>query len=341
MTTTQYPQGAPPDRAPATEAEIRSVLDQLATLAPSAADRPTPAAQALARLQPRLESLSGSLTWLSRVFTGRRRRLAMAGAVLVAFFALFAFPGVRDVASEFLGLFRVQKFAVISVSPDQLARLEEVAESGLMPGQFEMVAEPGPRQAVGTVAAAAERVGFPVRTPAIGGEPRAVYLADGGQARLTIDLAGARSILEAVGGDPALLSDSLDGAVVDITVFPGVEQRWNSGLHLVQMPSPEIIYPAEADLTAVGEALLQFLGLAPDEAQRLAASIDWTSTLVLPIPSAAAGVAEVTVDGSSGLLMTSLNGRTAVLFWQKGGIIYVLEGPLAPEELIGLADSLR
>ncbi len=183
--------------------------------------------------------------------------------------------------------------------------------------------------------------GVVVRELADLGEPEEIYVTDGGKGQLIIDLAGARAILEATGVDAALLPDNLDGRRVEVVIFAGVEQRWPDDFWLVQTESPLVEYPEGLDPALLGQALLQVLGMNADEAARLAQNIDWTSTLLLPIPQDFASFSEVTVGGVSGLALTSLDGDRSVIMWQQEGIIYLLNGPGSTGELVSLANSLR
>jgi hypothetical protein len=158
---------------------------------------------------------------------------------------------------------------------------------------------------------------------------------------LTIDLEGSRAILEATGVDPGLLPDTLDGKQVEVSVFAGVEQRWQNGTWLLQAESPLVEYPAEMDPAVLGQALLQVLGMSEEESSRLAQDIDWTSTLLLPIPRDFATFNEVIVDGVSGLALASLDGEHGVIMWQTDGVVYALNGAGSTAELVSLANSLQ
>ena len=274
----------------------------------------------------------------------KNRRLATAMVALVFVFVFtLSFPSVRAAASEFLGMFRVQKFAAISITPDQLAILEKVAETGAVPGEFEFLEEPGQTTAVESFDEAVTLTGLnKIRTLADMPFPDEMYVIDGGSGRFTIDLEGARVIVEAVGSDPALLSDNLDGATIEATVYPGVEQDWENGIWLMQTESPLVEYPEDLDPFVLGESLLQMLGMTEEEAQRLAQEIDWTSTLLLPIPQEAAVFEEVFINGNSGLALRSLDGVFNALLWQQDGRVYVLSGDnTSTTELLDLAGSLR
>lgn len=328
------------------EKEIQKTLKQLAVLEPQAADAPRPAAQALARVRQTVDGQEEArfINRVSRFMMQPNRRYATAVVLfLVLFVTAFTFPAVRAAASDFLGLFRVQKFAAISVSPEQIAILQQVAEEGLMPGQVEIIEEPGQLQLVDSLDTAQRETGLDtLRTLAGLGEPSEIWIAAGGSGRLTVDLAGARAIVAATGADPLLLPDSLAGAQVDVTVFAGVQQQWADGTMLMQTASPEVDYPDDVDAAVLGEALLQVLGMNTDEAQRLAQNIDWTSTLLLPIPQDFASFDEVLVEGVSGLALNSVNGEGSALFWQKDGVVYLLLGPnVTADELVSLAGTLQ
>ena len=160
----------------------------------------------------------------------------MAALLLVV---AFSFPSVRVTASELLSLFRVQNFAAVSISPEQLAVLEQVAESGIAPGEITFIDEPGDVTQVDSLDEAEAAAGLAnIRTVPRLGSPNELFVVDGGTARLDIDLEGARGILEAVGADPMLLPDSLDGETVHATVPAGVEQVWYDEVSFYQSEQP-------------------------------------------------------------------------------------------------------
>ncbi|UCG26303.1 MAG: hypothetical protein JSW55_10080 [Chloroflexota bacterium] len=250
-----------------------------------------------------------------------------------------SFPGVRAVASDFLGLFRVQKFTPISISAEQLALLEDVAESGLYPGEVEFFEEPSEPVLVDSLAEAEAAAGWGASGTNQLGEPDAIYVIGGASGRLTIDVENARALMGLAGADPELIPDSLDGADVDVTVYPAISQNWDDGVVLVQSPSPLVEYPEDVNVAALGQALLEVLGMEPEPARRLADSIEWTNTLLLPIPESIASFNEVQIGASSGLALTSLDGQNAAVLWESQGMVFVLSG-LDAEELVGIANSV-
>jgi hypothetical protein len=325
--------------------EIQDVLDQLATLAPKEQEAPLPPAVALAQLKQRTSPrhAAGEQSKRSIKVMSRKGITTVALTLVVVVALLMAFPSVRAAAGEFLGLFRVQQFAPISVSPEQAALIERLGDEGLMPGEFVITQELGEPETVDNPEAAAEVVGFRPKSLPNRGELVRTYVMQGGAGHLIVDLAGARAIVEAAGGDPLLLPDSLDGARVDVTVHDSVGQLYDNGIILLQTLSPDVNYPADVNPTLLGEAVLQVLGTEPAEAQRIAQSIDWTSTLLLPIPQGFGTYREVTVNGVSGVLLEPFDSDAeAAVVWQQDGVVYVMRaGQLSADELLAQANSVR
>ena len=149
--------------------DVQEVLDQLSMLAPNAQDAPRSAHEAYANLQNQLTGVRPRSTTIniqrSLKMILRRRSVAVAVSFILLVTVVFSFPVVRTAASDFLGLFRVQKFAPISISPEQLALLEQLAEEGMTPGEFNIRREPGKAIPVDSLAEAGRMTGLKPRKP--------------------------------------------------------------------------------------------------------------------------------------------------------------------------------
>ena len=113
---------------------------------------------------------------------------------------------------------------------------------------------------------------------------------------------------------------------------------------LIQFPSPEISAPPGLDIARIGQAFLQVLGMTPEEAAQFSQSVDWTTTLVIPIPRYGTEYQEVLVDGVEGtLIMQSQRSEFPhyLLVWIKDGIVYALTGPGDAQSALELANSLE
>ncbi len=146
-----------------------------------------------------------------------------------------------------------------------------------------------------------------------------------------VDRATLEAFLQAAGASTAGLPQT-DKLAFDVDVSNVVAQDYSLGasrrMEFVQVPSPQVNLPEGLDPVALAETGFLFLGMPPEDAHRMATSIDWTSTLVVPIPANAAQAREVTVDGVTGLLLESVNNnrRESALVWEKDGILYFMSG---------------
>jgi hypothetical protein len=290
-----------------------------------------------------------------RIRSSRRAQRTLAGVVAVIVLAgLLALPPVRALASQFLGLFRVEKFAVVDVDPERIREIAAAVDAEQVLGEPQVLEEGGEPTRVGSLAEAAAQAGFTPRAPEGYGEPAAIRVVGASGLRFTPDMAAVREVFAAVGLDPSLLPAEMDGQPFDLTIPAGVELSYDDGdpdvqrdFVVHQMPSPSADVPEGVDVQRLGQAMLQLLGMDPEEAARVSASIDWTSTLVLPIPTNAASVQEVPVDGTSGLLIeaaaTEEGPRKDVvaLLWQKDGIVNMIAGARGELDLVAIADALK
>jgi hypothetical protein len=88
---------------------------------------------------------------------------------------------------------------------------------------------------------------------------------------------------------------------------------------------------------------LEFTGMTSDQAAAFTQTVDWTSTLVVPIPKNAATYKQVSVDGVTGNLIQrpSDDAPQFVLLWVKDGIVYSIGGlGTNSQQAIDMANSL-
>jgi hypothetical protein len=314
-------------------AQAEQVNHALAHLGPGSFGQAQPH-RALARLQATVEG-SRETTMLEKIKTSKRWQRALAGiAVLAVLAGLFSLTPVRAFASDLLGMFRVERFVVVDVNRDRLEEIDAVLGQDFYFGEQEVIQEPGDPVEVASLDEATAMLGWAPRAPE-GYGPGSILVTGAGRMRFTPDVESLRLAFEALELDPMLLPDNIDGQPFTFTVPAGVAQTWDEtdGLTLsfMQMPSPTAEVPDGVDMRALGEAMLQMLGMTPEEAARLSATIDWTTTLVLPLPSDLGQVQEVPVDGTTGLLFASQwqqeGGdwvKEVSLLWQKGGFVYLV-----------------
>lgn len=331
------------------------VGERLATLS-LLEEAPPETAQAWAQLNEKTKDQSDLKARMPFMSGELFRRMRPAAAVLVLVLVIvvaFSFEPVRVAAEDFLSIFRVSRFSVMPVDDAEWERMEElgsVLEQNFFLGEPVMVEESAP-QLVSTVEEAAGLAGFAVRAPEFlpeGFELEEIQVSGRGYGHLPVDLESARAMFEMLELDPSLLPDSLGRAPLEIAMSPLVFQTWryrdSASLILVQGPSPTVGYPDDVDPAGLAAAVLQLLGMEEDEAQRLSESVDWTNTLVLPIPADIVSFQEVTIDGVAGLLLSETRderGASSALMWQNNDLVYFLEGTVSVDTIMDIALSLE
>ena len=283
--------------------------------------------------------------------------LAFAGAA-VAIAVAFTFPTVRASAQAFLDLFRVRNFAAVPVDAERMRQLDgKLDVKALLSDRIETLKEPGDPRPMPSVEAAGREAGIEVRVPQTIPDGLAldrVDLVGDGAARLTIDTARLRQALDALDIRDVAIPDGIDGRTVTVRTASAVVQRFRKGdlrADLLEARSPEVELPPGADLERLGEIGLRIVGLDRAEAHRFAHSIDWTGTVLVPVPVQGGAFREVTVRGNRALLVTIAPGSGdnrprrrsggTTLLWAEGGQVFALTGNLGGMSMVEMANSIR
>ena len=285
------------------------------------------------------------------------RPLVAAAAALAVIVALFAFPAVRAGAQAVLDLFRVRNFVAVSFDPARLEKLRALKQNSgmLVFDRQQVIQDPGKPVVEPSAAAAGAVAGFAVQSPSFlpnGLVLDTVAVTGEGRARLGASTARLREILDALDLRDVQVPPNLDTQDLTVHMYPVVAQSYRSEKHhlqLIQSRNPEVSMPAGVDLPRLGEIGLRILGMDAGEAHRLASSIDWRSTLLVPVPTTASSFRQVTVQGNPGLLVTTTGeeGGTKrrragnVLLWTQGDRVLALAGTIGDRDLVQVAESVR
>ena len=365
-------------RADSMANQSRRVDKILTVLAPRPDEAPADAAAAFMRFkaQPRpTEARAPSL--LGRLFSARLAPAWAGVAALVLVGACFSFAPARGWAQKILAMLRVQKIAVV---PVDLTSFDGRNDSGAAKMIGQMISDnvvvtlkPGPPQLVSSAEEASQLSGFKVRLLSSRADAPRIRVQGEQAFHMTLNRDRLQAIMDEVGRPDLTLPDSVDGATIAIhipqTVFASYgqckdrESRSKADPHgdteqqapqgdfsdcafLVQVPSPTVSVPPNLNLAQVAEAGLQLAGMSAAEAHSFSGSVDWTSTLVIPLPRHAASYQTVEVEGVPGTLidMPARGRRREIgytLLWVKNGIIYSLAGSGAPDQAVPLAESLN
>jgi hypothetical protein len=344
------------------------ISEKFSASAPQGMDLAPQGSQALSLFEKRSKAKE-KLTMYDRLFNRKYRYAWVAVGVIAILAVAMLFPQVRAIGSSFLGLFRVEQFTILQVDPDEIEnRLGSSSNFEYLLAEDVVVEEYGEAVEAAGAAEASDLAGFSVRLPTVVEGNEQLKVQPGAKVSMVVDLPKVQAILDEVGGSELQLPALLDGAEVsmelpvavvaafgDCEVSPDMmrEARVDpdgplpdlSGcITLTQFPSPEISAPPGLDIASIGEVFLQLLGMTPEEAAQFSQNVDWTTTLVIPIPRYGTEYQDVLVDGVEGtLIMQSERSDFPhyLLVWIKDGIVYGLTGPGLADSALEIANSLE
>ncbi len=304
---------------------------------------------------------------LKRLFASPAvRYVALAVLILTL---IVAIPATRALADQVLNLFRVQQVTVV---PVDFTGLEQLNGNGTLSKQVSQLISdsvtvkeiPGEPVEAKDAADASQKAGFTVRLPQSSKFSRLSVQGAAGF-DFTINQAKAQALIDEAGRSDLVLPKDIDGAVVSVTVpasiradfgscpDPSTDQSLGGGsagrryadcVILSEIPSPSVDAPASVNVAQLAQIGLEFTGMSSDQAAAFVKSVDWTSTLVVPIPRNAATYEQVQVDGVTGTLIQrpADDAPQYVLIWVKNGIVYSIGGLGADsQQAIDMANSLK
>jgi len=229
--------------------------------------------------------------------------------------------------------------------------------SQLISDSVTMKKEPTDPVNVATTDEASQLAGFNVRIPE-GQTPSRISVMSGASFTFTIDRAKAQALLNEAGRSDLILPEEVDGADVSVNIPSSVSiafgtcpepsndseaeremkremetsgspgRLYKDCIILSEIPSPTVSAPASVDIAQLAQIALEFSGMTSEQAVAFTDTVDWTSTLVVPIPKNAASYEQITVDGVTGTLIQrpSDDAPQFLLLWVKDGIIYAIGG---------------
>jgi hypothetical protein len=349
------------------QVQSQQTADKLAFLSTATKDPALPPAAAWHRFNEQ-KLTQKEIPMFKKLFTSPLLRFGLPALLILAM--IVAFPSTRALASELLNLFRVQQVQVV---PVDFTGLEQLTGDGALGNQFtelisdsvDMQQEPGEPVQAASADEASHLAGFTVRIPS-GMTPSQINVTGGAAFSMTLDRTKAQALLDEAGRSDLVLPASVDGAEISVDIPTSVsvafgtcpkpgsgksgnheqsitERRYPDCVILAQIPSPSVNAPADLDIEALARIGLEFTGMSPEEAAELTNTVNWTSTLLVPIPRNAAFHEQVSVDGVTGTLIQrpSDDSPQFALLWVKDGIIYAISGlGTNSQQAIEMANSL-
>jgi anti-sigma factor RsiW len=332
----------------------------LAELEPQPGMDAVPPRLARSQLEAHLKLKERKERSMARNPFARRYRAAWAVAVLLLLVTVtLTVPPVRTLAGNLLGLFRVQRIEFTPVDEEALPdeeTLEAVApEIERMFDETLVITMEGETETLDEAGARA-RTEFPVRLPAVAEDPVRYEWTPPVHIAMQVDLQRLRALFAELGYRDVDLPRALDGETVEAqfegtltAMYGACDDESPTGqdcMVFVQMPSPTATAPEDLDVDRLGRVYLELLGVPDDEAARLSERVDWTTTLVVPLPHHVNLTHEmVHVDGVEGALIHSESGYRPspeyLLTWIRDGVVYAVTGKGDPAAALELARSLE
>ena len=321
--------------------------------------------------------------WIARLFAPRWRPAWGFVAVAMVVTIVVSFNPVRTWAQRIMAMLRIQKIQVVTIDPTTLiSGSEPDSRPYKLINQFiadnvVVTMDPGKPDVVSNVARAAQSAGYPIRIISSLGAPQNVEVNGETAFQMTINRDRIGILLDEIGRSDIHIPESANGALIAVhipkTVISiygdcPVRHRYTSSnpqsqaealaerkmermanikdtncTYLIQAPSPTVSVPPDLNMSEIAEAALELAGMSPAEAQSFCQTVDWSSTLVVPIPRNSSSYETVTVDGVEGTLITETlsQGNRYSLLWIKNGVILSLSGHGNSSDALSLAASLR
>jgi hypothetical protein len=322
---------------------------------------------ALARFKVNLGAMESHPPFFARIFSPRWRfGWAASLAVFLIGFSLL-FPAARSFAQRLLATLRVEKVQTVNLDFSSLdspgtRRLHDALQHILSEKVVVTTDEPGSDEP--SQAAAARSAGFPVRVLSARTDSPSFHLSGAHAFSLSLDRDRLQDLIDQTGRTELVLPGSLDGATVSVRIPRAVrinygscvsEQRSDNPspspapppadpcVSVIEVPSPTVNVPSDLDLQKIAEVALQLAGMDAVQARQFCQSVDWKSTLVLPVPPSVQSYETVYIKGVRGTLLRFPRRERAayILIWVDGGIIYGLGGQGNPNSAVELAGSLE
>ena len=349
----------------------KEVSLRLAALKPGPAEAPRPALLALRQFNHK------ETHPMFNIFSKRNLRPLWVTIAVIAVLAIsLNFQPVQALAASFLGLFRVQQVTILPINSNTIQSLENnqdisKAVSQLFSDSVTTTRPASQPQQVADAATASKLAGFTVRQWKDSTLPAVITVSSGQAFTFTVNRARAQQILTSLGNNTLQLPQSIDGAKISVDIPAGVStaygdcptmrlKRPGSGaaatdqpaapaadcLVLLQIPSPTINTPSSIDPAQLAAIGLQALGMSADQAQSFSQKVNWSTTLVIPIPTGEVSYQDVQVDGAKGYVLAPVNGSGSAnarysVVWVKAGVIYSVAGTGDPAQGLAVANNLQ
>ncbi len=322
-----------------------------------------------------MESERNRWTWLQKL------SLASGGLAVAAMVLVLTVAPVRAWAESLLAVFRIQRLTILELNPATMKnnglennKLLNQAISRVLSDEVTVTQKPQRPRLIADAGLVSNDAGFTVRLLP-DKTPSNLLLKSGGEMQMKLNRDRIQSILNEAGRSDLHIPESVDGATVGVhvpagvmafygncgdaasrMVNPGVAKHVSSNdgtslqradatcVSLFELPSPIVSAPQGIDPAQIAQVALQLLGMSANDAANFTQTVDWTSTLVLPVVRGESEYEQVHVNGNEAALLRPTNQKQSghfSLMWVDNGIVYALNGTGDDTTAINLASQLR
>lgn len=321
-----------------------------------------------------MESERNGWTWLQKL------SLVSGSVAVAAMVLILTVAPIRAWAESILAIFRVQRVTVLEINPTTMKnnglennQLLNQTISRVLSDEVTVTQKPQRPRLIADAAMASNDAGFTVRLLP-DKTPSSLLLESGSAMQMKLNRDRIQSILNEAGRSDLQIPESVDGATVGVRVPAGVMAFYGncgdvasrfvnpavakhgpssdgtsvphadaSCVALVELPSPIVSAPQQIDPAQIAQVALQFLGMSASDAANFTQTVDWTSTLVLPVVRGQSKYEQVHVNGNEAALLRPANQNQSdhfSLMWVDNGIVFALNGTGNDATAINLASQL-
>ena len=288
---------------------------------------------------------------LAALPVGRKpaRRSLPAWAALAATVMLCALLAswhpAQAVAQRLLGFLRFESVAIIEIDRSMMRNRPSDGQAQMfaqaVSESVEEIKKPGPTRTAGSVQQASEWAKLDLRLPAGRVDEPLLKVIDSSAFQMKVDLIRVERMIDVIGGSDIEIPERLDGATVRVDIFEMATAAYGGCwgetfekevgcFQLAQTRAPTVVTTPQLDLAEIAKLGLQVAGMSSEDAAAITGSIDWTSTLVIPVPKHKMRQQRIEVDGVEGVVMVEEVAGDGpmeyAILWVKNGVTYGLNG---------------
>jgi uncharacterized protein DUF4367 len=286
----------------------------------------------------------------------------LAAALAVALVVAFT-PEGSAFAAGFLAQFRSQSVQPIAITPESQADIVRSMNALTNLGTLQVPAAAGAttpaaaarveaERAQPATAAEAARVVGPLLTPDPATLPSGIAttptirVIQGSQLRFTFDKNKARTYYQSTGHPDVSLPDKFDGATLVVSIPPAALLTYGGGgssrNDVLVAEGGELVVDVQGNvsLPEMRDFLLGLPGLPPAVVSQLKTIDNWSNTLPIPVPVDQVNWKQITINGTSALLLNDNSGAGSVAIWHTNGHLIGVAGTVKADDLTKIARSL-